>query len=111
MRSVNIKITLQTDSPDHPEINLNIFCQKELYQVDPVERFISWYIVYLSQIRSPGSVSGSATLAFRLIDRDFDPQFRTTELHKTIGGKGGFYILSSKKYSKYFTILYSQKAN
>ena len=33
--SANIKITLQTGSPDHPEINQRIICQRELYKVDP----------------------------------------------------------------------------
>ena len=36
MRFVNNKITLQTGSPDHPEINQRVICQKELYYVDPV---------------------------------------------------------------------------
>ena len=36
MRSVNIKITLQTGSPNHPEVTKRIICQKELYQVDAV---------------------------------------------------------------------------
>ena len=32
-------ITLQTGSPNHPEINKRIICQKELYKVDPVSKF------------------------------------------------------------------------
>ena len=33
-----MKITLQPGSPDHPEINQRIICQKELYKVDPVAK-------------------------------------------------------------------------
>ena len=34
MRSVNIKITIQTGSPDHREIDQRIICQSEDYSVD-----------------------------------------------------------------------------
>ena len=36
-RSVNIKITLQTGSPDRREINYRIICQSEDFSVDAVQ--------------------------------------------------------------------------
>ena len=45
--SVNIKISLQTGSPDHREINWRIICQSEDFSVDAVRQIIQLVITAL----------------------------------------------------------------